>query len=158
MLDFVFFCFFFLVVVVAIWAFGDQSPSSSSKKHDAVLIVAGDNYTGNKVTSTIYEYKYQKLKELAGGNAKDSGYYGPQVRQVLTDAGMSSASSVLFYTAGSKKVQKMVAGKDLDGWIIAIDRGDKPLSWDGRYGPYLLYKKTADRSKYVPRLLRIEAK
>jgi hypothetical protein len=158
MLDFVLFGFGFLVFFIAVLSLGGLSKKSDPGKHDAVLTVVGDNLAAFKMSASTYEYRYDDLKGLAGKRPKDADYFGPPLKELLTSAGLVTYSGLLLYSAGSKKVQKLLAKDDVSGWIVAIEKREKPLSWKDD-GPYLLYKETEkDKTKYVPRLLRIEAK
>jgi hypothetical protein len=158
MLDFVLFGFVFLVLFMVVLSSGGPSKNSASDKHDAVLTVVGDNLASFKSSAGTYEYRYDDLKGLARKRPKDAEYFGPTLREVLTSAGLGTYSGVLLYSAGSKKVQKLLSKDDVSGWIVAIEKREKPLSWKDD-GPYLLYKESEkDKTKYVPRLLRIEAK
>jgi len=154
MLDFVLIGFGVLFFIVLILASNPSKPSST--KSDAVLTVTGESQAAFKTSSGTYEYRYDDLKNLAvQPRPKDAEYYGPRLDQLLQGI---TYSSLLFYSSGSKKVQKLMTPKDIGGWIIAIEKREKPLSW-AEDGPYLLYKKgEKDKSKFVPRLLRIEAK
>jgi hypothetical protein len=158
MLDFVLFGFAFLVILLVILALSGNPKKAAPKKHDAVLTIAGENLANFKTSAGTYDYRYDDLKTLAGKRPDDAVFFGPELTHVLTSAGLMSYASLLFFSAGSKKVQKLLSKDDVGGWIVAIEKREKPLSWDND-GPYLLYKKSEkDRSKYVPRLLRIEAK
>jgi hypothetical protein len=158
MLDFVFFGFLGLVAIVFIRSMGGKSKKSGGEKSDAVLTVSGETKSSNKTSSGTYEYTYDDLKALAvlnGKTCEGAEYFGPTLEQLFAQL-VFSYSSVLFYSAGSKKVQRLLQKGEIKDWIIAVERDEKPLSWKSD-GPFLLLNKK-DNTKRVPRLLRIEAK
>jgi hypothetical protein len=158
MLDFVFFGFLALVVIVLIWAMGGKSKKSGGEKSDAVLTVSGETKSSNKTSSGTYEYTYDDLKALAvlnGRSPEGADYFGPTLEVLFTKHDISY-SSALFYSAGSKKVQRLLQRGEIKDWLVAIEKDKKPLSWKSD-GPFLLLNEK-DTTKRVPHLLRIEAK
>ena len=158
MLEFVLIGFLVLVIFVVILAVtAEKKGKVDSSAKDAVLSVTGENRSDAKISSGSFEYDRDALKKLAGTIDPAMQYVGPRVHTIMADAKIDYRT-LLFYTAGSKKVQKMLqkdeAGKD--AWIVAIASKDKDLTWsDG--GPFMLVNRT-DATQNVARLLKIEAK
>jgi hypothetical protein len=143
-------------VAVLFWK-SKKNTKAEPKKHDAVLTITGETISSNKVSGGTYEFRYERLKELAGPRLEEDEHHGPSLK-VLLDELKLDCSSLLFYSAGSKRVQKLLPKGDAASWIVAVDKGDAALTWEND-GPYLLYKKgEEDTSKFVPRLIKIEAK
>lgn len=152
MLEFVAFGFVILSVWVLFWAI---SGSPFTLRSDAVLIIIGETKSAHKATPGIFEFTWEDLRKLAVNSGAE--YNGPSVTSLLLSAGISY-SSLIFYSAGSKKAQKLLQSWEVqcEPWIIAIERRRVPLSW-ANGGPFLLLNR-GQQSKRVPRLVRIEAK
>ena len=153
MLDFVAYGFVILSLWVLYWAIAG---SPFTLRSDAVLIIVGETKNAHKATAGIFEFTWEDLKKLSV-NSSGIDYNGPSVTSLLLSAGITY-SSLIFYSAGSKKAQKLLQRCNVheEPWIIAIERGRAPLSW-GNGGPFLLLNRS-QQSKRTPRLVRIEAK
>ncbi len=154
MLDFVLIGFLMLTTIVLLSS-TEKKKKKDGEKPDSVLTISGETKSANKTSSGTYEFTYDELKNLVEGGKEDAEYFGPPLERLFNELKLSY-STVLFYSAGSKKVQRLLQRKEIKDWIVAVEKKKKPLSWEND-GPFLLLNEKDD-TKRVPRLLRIEAK
>jgi hypothetical protein len=120
-------------------------------------VIIGETKSAHKATPGVFEFTWEDLKKLTAASTSPSDYNGPSVTSLLLSASISY-SSLIFYSAGSKKARKLLQRWQLheQPWIIAIERGGKPLNWNNG-GPFILMNRR-QKAQQVPRLIRIEAK
>jgi hypothetical protein len=155
MLDVVTLGFVLLATFIIALALDTPKHSAAKPSADTVLTVVGETKAGTKVNAGVFEFDRALLKLLAKSAEPSQDYIGPDVQSVLSRESIDYRT-LLFYSAGSKKVQKMLQKDELGPWIVAISKKDKELTW-ANDGPFMLFNQKDDTQK-VARLIRIEAK
>jgi hypothetical protein len=155
MLDLVIFGFALLATFIIAAAINTTKHTAAKPSADTVLTIIGETKAGTKVNSGIFEYDRAVLKGLVKPPEPSQDYVGPDIQDVMSKEGIDYRT-LLFYSAGSKKVQKMLQKDELGPWIVAISKKDKELTW-ANDGPFMLFNQKDEKEK-VARLIRIEAK
>jgi hypothetical protein len=155
MLELVIFGFLLLATFIIATALNTAKYTAAKPTADTILTVLGETKAKTKVNTGVFEYDRATLEKFPKAAHQAEDYSGPGIGTVM-DYESIDFRTLLFYSAGSKKVQKMLQRDEIGPWIVALSKNDKQLTW-ANDGPLMLINQMDDKQK-VARLIRIEAK